>query len=326
MKLVRYGAIGQEKPGLIDKSGQLRDLSAHVKDLNGEAYAPASLAKLAALDPAKLPAVDGKPRFGAPVTGMSKFVAIGLNYVDHAKETGSPIPTEPIFFIKANTSLSGPNDNVEKPRGSTKLDWEVEIAAIIGTRAKYVSEADALNHVAGYCICNDVSERNFQIERLGQWTKGKSHDTFGPLGPWLVTKDEIPDVQKLSMWCDVNGKRRQTRIDLDHDLPDREVHFLRLAIHDAAARRHRHHRHPARRRLRHEADTEIPQRRRRGHARHRGSRRAAAGNRRGVRLMTCIREIRHARRLCPGIHVLADAQQEKTWMAGTSPAMTEQSL
>ena len=210
MKLVRYGAMGAEKPGLIDKSGQLRDLSAHVKDLNGEAYAPASLAKLAALDPAKLAAVDGKPRIGAPVTGISKYVAIGLNYVDHAKETGNPIPPEPIFFLKANTSLSGPNDSVERPRESKKLDWEVEIAAIIGTRAKYVSEADALNHVAGYCVCNDVSERNFQIERLGQWTKGKSHDTFGPLGPWLVTKDEIADVQKLSLWLDVNGKRCQT--------------------------------------------------------------------------------------------------------------------
>jgi 2,4-didehydro-3-deoxy-L-rhamnonate hydrolase len=210
MKLVRYGAKGAEKPGLIDKSGQLRDLSAHVKDLDGAAYAPESLKKLAAIDPASLPAVSGKPRFGAPVTGISKFVAIGLNYVDHAKETGSPIPTEPIFFIKANTALSGPNDPVEKPRGSTKLDWEVEIAAIIGTRAKYVSEADALNHVAGYCCCNDVSERNFQIERLGQWTKGKSHDTFGPVGPWVATKDEIADVQKLSMWLDVNGNRRQT--------------------------------------------------------------------------------------------------------------------
>ena len=210
MKLVRYGAIGQEKPGLIDKSGQLRDLSAHVKDLDGGAYAPSSLAKLAALDPASLPAVSGKPRLGAPVTGISKFVAIGLNYSDHAKETGNPIPTEPIFFLKANTALSGPNDPVEKPRGSNKLDWEVEIAAIVGTTAKYVSESDALDHVAGYCVCNDVSERNFQIERLGQWTKGKSHDTFGPVGPWLVTKDEIPDVQKLSMWLDVNGKRRQT--------------------------------------------------------------------------------------------------------------------
>ena len=152
MKLVRYGAVGQEKPGLIDKSGQLRDLSAHVKDFNGEAYAPASLAKLGALDASKLPAVDGKPRIGAPVTGISKFVAIGLNYVDHAKETGAQIPTEPIFFMKANTALSGPNDKVEKPRGSIKLDWEVEIAAIIGTRAKYVSEADALDHIAGYCV------------------------------------------------------------------------------------------------------------------------------------------------------------------------------
>jgi 5-carboxymethyl-2-hydroxymuconate isomerase len=210
MKLVRYGAFGQEKPGLIDKSGQLRDLSAHVKDLAGEAFSPASLAKLAALDPATLPAVDGKPRIGAPVGGLPKFLAIGLNYSDHANEIGMPLPSEPIVFIKANNSLSGPNDAVEKPRGSTKLDWEVELAVIIGTRAKYVSEADALNYVAGYSICNDVSERFFQLERLGQWTKGKSHDTFGPLGPWLATKDEVADVHKLSMWLDVNGKRRQT--------------------------------------------------------------------------------------------------------------------
>ena len=210
MKLVRYGEKGAEKPGLIDKSGQLRDLSAHIRDLDGEAYSPASLKKLAGIDPASLPAVSGNPRLGAPVTGISKFVAIGLNYSDHAKETGNPIPSEPIFFLKANTALSGPADPVEKPRGSTKLDWEVEIAVIIGSRAKYVSEADALNHVAGYCICNDVSERNFQIERLGQWTKGKSHDTFGPLGPWLVTRDEIPNPQSLSMWLDVNGKRKQT--------------------------------------------------------------------------------------------------------------------
>jgi 2,4-diketo-3-deoxy-L-fuconate hydrolase len=210
MKLVRYGAIGQEKPGLIDKSGQLRDLSSHIKDLNGEAYSPASLKKLATLEADSLPVVSGNPRLGAPVTGISKFVAIGLNYSDHAKETGNPIPAEPIFFLKANTALSGPNDPVEKPRGSTKLDWEVEIAAIIGTRAKYVSEADALSHVAGYCICNDVSERNFQIDRPGQWTRGKSHDTFGPLGPWVLTRDEVADVQSLSMWLDVNGQRRQT--------------------------------------------------------------------------------------------------------------------
>jgi 2,4-diketo-3-deoxy-L-fuconate hydrolase len=210
MKLVRYGAIGQEKPGLIDKSVQLRDLSAHVNDLTGDAFSPASLAKLAGLDPAKLPAVDGKPRIGSPVGGLPKFIAIGLNYTDHANEVGMPIPAEPIIFIKANNSLCGPNDAVEKPRGSTKLDWEVEIAIIIGTRAKYVSEADALNYVAGYAVCNDVSERFFQLERLGQWTKGKSHDTFGPLGPWLVTKDEIADVHKLPMWLDVNGKRCQT--------------------------------------------------------------------------------------------------------------------
>jgi len=210
MKLVRYGDLGQEKPGLIDSAGQLRDLSAHLKDLTGEAYSPASLAKLAALDPSKLQAVSGNPRLGAPVTGISKFVAIGLNYVDHAKETNMPIPAEPIVFLKANTSLCGPNDPVQKPRGSIKLDWEVEIAAIIGTRAKYVSEANALDHVAGYCVCNDVSERHFQLERGGFWTKGKSHDTFGPLGPWLVTKDEIPNVQDLSMWLDVNGERRQT--------------------------------------------------------------------------------------------------------------------
>jgi 2,4-diketo-3-deoxy-L-fuconate hydrolase len=210
MKLVRYGAVRQEKPGLIDKSGQLRDLSAHVKDFTGDAFSPASLAKLAGLDPAKLPAVDGKPRIGSPVGGLPKFIAIGLNYTDHANEVGMPIPAEPIIFIKANNSLCGPNDAVEKPRGSTKLDWEVEIAIIIGTRAKYVSEADALNYVAGYAVCNDVSERFFQLERLGQWTKGKSHDTFGPLGPWLVTKDEIADVHKLPMWLDVNGKRCQT--------------------------------------------------------------------------------------------------------------------
>src|SRR6202521_1980129 len=210
MKLVRYGEIGREKPGLVDKSGQLRDLSAHLQDFVGDAFSPASLAKIAGLDPARLPAVSGKPRIGAPVGGLPKFIAIGLNYSDHAAEVGMQLPTEPIVFMKANNSLCGPNDKVEKPRGSTKLDWECELAIIIGTRAKYVSEADALNYVAGYSVCNDVSERFFQIERLGQWTKGKSHDTFGPLGPWLVTKDEIADVQKLSLWLDVNGTRRQT--------------------------------------------------------------------------------------------------------------------
>ncbi len=210
MKLVRYGTLGQEKPGLVDKSGKVRDLSAHVKDITGDVLSPAGLAKLKAIDPTSLPLVDGTPRFGAPVTGFNKFLAIGLNYADHAAEAGMPIPSEPILFIKANSSISGPNDKIEKPRGSTKLDWEVELAIIIGTRAKYIKEADAMKHVAGFAICNDVSERFFQQERGGQWTKGKSHDTFGPLGPWIATTDEIPDVHKLGMWLDVNGKRCQT--------------------------------------------------------------------------------------------------------------------
>jgi 2-keto-4-pentenoate hydratase/2-oxohepta-3-ene-1,7-dioic acid hydratase in catechol pathway len=210
MKLVRYGAFGSEKPGMIDKDGKLRDLSGQVKDLADDAFAPANLAKLAALDPASLPAVSGSPRIGSPVGGKPKFIAIGLNYADHAAESGMPIPSEPIVFMKALNSLCGPNDDVEKPRGSTKLDWEVELAIVIGTKAKYVTEADALKHVAGYSVCNDVSERFFQIERGGQWTKGKSHDTFGPLGPWLVTPDEVGDVHKLSMYLDVNGERCQT--------------------------------------------------------------------------------------------------------------------
>jgi 5-carboxymethyl-2-hydroxymuconate isomerase len=210
MKLVRYGAIGQEKPGLIDDSGQLRDLSGQVKDFAGDAFSPANLATLAKLDASTLPAVSGQQRFGSPVGGAPKFIAIGLNYADHAAESNMPIPGEPVVFMKANNSLCGPNDDVEKPRGSTKLDWEVELAIIIGTRAKYVTEADALKHVAGYAICNDVSERNFQLERGGTWTKGKSHDTFGPLGPWMVTPDAVGDVHKLSMWLDVNGQRCQT--------------------------------------------------------------------------------------------------------------------
>jgi len=210
MKLVRYGAIGQEKPGLVDSSGRIRDLSGQIKDITGEVLSPAGLAKLKAIDPASLPLVDGTPRLGAPVASFTKFAAIGLNYADHAAEAGMPIPAEPIVFIKANTSMCGPNDNIEKPRGSTKLDWEVELAVIIGTKAKYVSEADAIKHVAGYAVCNDVSERFFQIERGGQWTKGKSHDTFGPLGPWIVTADEIADPHKLGMWLDVNGHRCQT--------------------------------------------------------------------------------------------------------------------
>jgi 2,4-diketo-3-deoxy-L-fuconate hydrolase len=210
MKLVRFGEAGKERPGMIDKDGHVRDLSAHVHDISGEMLSDEALSRIAAIDPQNLPRAADGVRLGAPVATPSKFVAIGLNYSDHAAEVGLAIPSEPIIFLKAVTSLCGPNDPVEKPRGSTKLDWEVELGLVIGKRAKYVEEADALSHVAGYCLANDVSERNFQTERQGQWTKGKSHDTFGPLGPWLVTKDEIADPHSLSMWLDVNGERQQS--------------------------------------------------------------------------------------------------------------------
>ncbi|WP_206454222.1 fumarylacetoacetate hydrolase family protein [Aurantimonas marina] len=210
MKLVRYGPSGEEKPGLVDADGTLRDLSAHVGDIAGEVLSEAGLAKLKALDPSSLPVVDGWPRMGPCVGQIQKIVCIGLNYSDHAAETGAEVPSEPIIFAKALSALCGPNDDVEMPRGSTALDWEVELAIVIGTKAKYVEEADAMDHVAGFAIMNDVSERDFQTKRMGQWTKGKSHDTFGPLGPWLVTRDELGDVHNLAMWLDVNGERRQT--------------------------------------------------------------------------------------------------------------------
>ena len=210
MKLVRYGEMGAEKPGMIDSTGTLRDLSAHVSDIDGSMLGDDSLAKLRALDPASLPAVDGTPRLGACVTGFGKFMCIGLNYSDHAAETGADIPEHPILFMKANSAIQGPNDDVVMPRGSKHTDWEVELGVVIGKTAKYVGEADALDYVAGYCVCNDVSERHFQSRLSGNWTKGKSCDTFGPTGPWLVTRDEIPDVQNLAMWLDVNGERKQT--------------------------------------------------------------------------------------------------------------------
>ncbi len=210
MKLVRYGPSGEEKPGLVDASGTLRDLTAHVGDIAGDVLSDAGLAKLKALDPSSLPSVDGTPRMGPCVGQIQKIVCIGLNYSDHAAETGAEVPSEPIIFAKALSALCGPNDDVEMPRDSTALDWEVELAIIIGTKAKYVEEADAMNHVAGFAIMNDVSERDFQTKRMGQWTKGKSHDTFGPLGPWLVTRDEMGDPHNLAMWLDVNGERRQT--------------------------------------------------------------------------------------------------------------------
>ena len=209
MKLLRYGPAGQEKPGMLDAEGAIRDLSGVIPDLAGDALSPGVLAKIAALDPASLPKVAGNPRLGPPVTGMKNLVCIGLNYADHAAETGSPIPKEPIVFLKSLNALSGPNDDVVIPRNSVKTDYEVELAIIIGTRAKYVSEENALDHVAGYAVGNDVSEREWQAERGGAWDKGKGFDTFGPVGPWLVTRDEVPDPQRLSLWLDLNGEVRQ---------------------------------------------------------------------------------------------------------------------
>jgi 2-keto-4-pentenoate hydratase/2-oxohepta-3-ene-1,7-dioic acid hydratase in catechol pathway len=211
MKLVRYGPPGKEKPGLIDADGKLRDLSRKIADIDGSTLAPAKLKELAKLDPKKLPLVKGRPRLGACVAMPSKFVAIGLNFSDHARETGSPIPEHPVVFFKSTTCIVGPNDNVMVPRDSTQLDWEVELGVVIGRTARYVEQKDALRYVAGYCVVNDVSERDFQLKKgASQWSKGKGCDTFGPLGPWLVTTDEIKDPQNLGMWLDVNGVRRQT--------------------------------------------------------------------------------------------------------------------
>ena len=207
MKLVRYGQTGQEKPGLIDTNGQLRDLSGQIADIDSNLLADLSVLKNIAPD--SLPIVSGNPRFGPCIAGVGKFICIGLNYSDHAAETGNPIPKEPVVFMKATSAITGPNDPVRIPRTSVKTDWEVELGVVIGAPAKYVDEADALSHVAGYCVAHDVSERSFQIEREGQWTKGKSCDSFGPIGPWLVTRDEIADPQDMHLWCDVNGKRMQ---------------------------------------------------------------------------------------------------------------------
>ena len=210
MKLVRYGRLGNEKPGMIDADGKLRDLSAVIDDIGPAQLSDKALAKLARVKPANLPLVRGKPRFGVPLSGIGKIIAIGLNYADHAKESGMRIPTEPIVFMKAITCLNGPNDDVMLPKEVTKADWEVELGVVIGTKAQYVSERQALAYVAGYCVVNDVSERAFQTERGGTWDKGKGCDTFGPVGPWLVTRDEVPNPQRLNLWLDVNGERRQT--------------------------------------------------------------------------------------------------------------------
>jgi len=208
MKLLRYGQKGHEKPGILDADGKVRDLSAHVPDLAGDALSDQSLARIATLDLASLPEVNVE-RYGPCVAGVGKFICVGLNYSDHAAESGMAVPSEPVIFAKATSAICGPNDNIEIPRGSSATDWEVELGVVIGKEAKYIDEADALDHVAGYCVINDLSERDFQLKREGQWVKGKSADTFGPIGPWLVTRDEVPDPQALGMYLDVNGKRMQ---------------------------------------------------------------------------------------------------------------------
>lgn len=209
MKLLRYGPPGQEKPGILDQDGTIRDLSSIVPDITGEVLSSGGLERLRSIDPTTLPRVEGDPRIGPCVGRIGKFICIGLNYSDHAAESGMAVPPEPIIFMKATSSICGPNDGIEIPRGSEKTDWEVELGIVIGKAAKYVDEAQALEHVAGYCVVNDVSERSFQIERSGQWTKGKSADTFGPIGPWLVTRDEVANPQKLGMWLEVDGNRYQ---------------------------------------------------------------------------------------------------------------------
>ena len=209
MKLLRYGDRGQEKPGMLDGDGAIRDLSGQIDDLAGDVLTPAGLDKLRALDPASLPKVEGSPRVGPCVAQVGKFICIGLNYADHAAESGLDVPPEPVVFFKATSAIQGPDDPIEIPRGSEKTDWEVELGVVIGKPAKYVPEADAMDHVAGYCVVNDLSERDFQIHRAGQWVKGKSADTFGPIGPWLVTADEVADPQDLDMWLEVDGHRYQ---------------------------------------------------------------------------------------------------------------------
>jgi 2-keto-4-pentenoate hydratase/2-oxohepta-3-ene-1,7-dioic acid hydratase in catechol pathway len=209
MKLLRYGSVGNEKPGLLDQDGSIRDLSSVINDIDGETLSPRSIEQLSGIEPESLPTVAGEPRLGTCVGNIGKLVCIGLNYSDHAKESGMAIPTEPIVFMKAISAISGPNDNIELIRGSEKTDWEVELGIVIGSHTKYVTEDDALDHVAGYCVVNDISERHWQLERQGNWTKGKSGDTYGPVGPWMVTRDEVSDPQALDLWLDVNGQRMQ---------------------------------------------------------------------------------------------------------------------
>ena len=260
MKLFRHGTIGREKPGLIDGTGKMRDLSKVLDDITPATLSPQGLDQLRAVDAGSLPLIEGKPRLGCPVAGIRNFIAIGLNYTDHAAESGLPVPEEPIIFSKHLSSISGPDDDIVLPPKSRKGDWEVELGVFIGRPAKAVSEADALSHVAGYAIVNDVSEREFQIERKGQWVKGKSLDTFGPIGPWLVTRDEVADPQALSHVAGAQWRARAGRDDGQDDLRRSGPGVLSVAVHDADARRYPHHRHAGRGRHGHEAAA-LPHRR-----------------------------------------------------------------
>ena len=279
MKLVRYGQPGKEKPGLIDAEGKIRDLSSIVPDLDGEHLGAKFLDKIRRTRLSSLPTVRGKPRLGSPVAMPGNFIGVGLNYVDHANEAGLPIPTEPILFNKAPNCVIGPNDPVVMPKDATKLDYEVELAIVIGERASHVSERAAMEHIAGFCLANDVSERAFQMDRGGQWMKGKSAPTFGPLGPWLVTPDEIENVQRIGLWLDVNGERRQTGNTKKMIFTREEARLLYFGFHGARSGRCHRHRHAARRRHGHEA-AEISASRRCRDARRRRSRRTAARNHR----------------------------------------------
>ena len=284
MKLVRFGPAGKEKPGIIDKNGKIRDLSKVVKDIDGEALSPAGLAKIKKANIDKLPLVKGNPRLGPCVARPSNFIAIGLNYADHAAEAGMKLPPEPIIFNKALSCICGPNDNTITPKGSSKLDYEVELGIVIGKRASYLKKEQAMSAVAGYFLSNDVSERVFQIERAGQWTKGKGCETFGPIGPWVATKDEIKDPQNLNIWLKVNGEYPPEGQHQDHDLRRRRDRVVVLAVFHHGAGRHHRHRHAVGRGARHEA-AEVPQGRRRGRARLRRARHAEAEDRQGARLI-----------------------------------------
>ena len=283
MKLLRYGALGQEKPGALDRKGTIRDLSGQIGDLAGGALLPESIDKLKALDLESLPAVEGSPRLGPCVGAAGKFIAIGLNYADHAKESGVDVPKEPVIFMKATSCICGPNDNVVMPRDSAKVDWEVELACVIGKPGKYIAEADARDHIAGFCVVNDVSERAFQLEGTGQWVKGKSADTFGPVGPWLVTTDEVPDSQNLPHLAGGQRPPLPGRQHQDHGLHRALPGQLREPLHEPAERRHHYHRYAAGRRSGSQAP-HLPEGRGLHGSRHRRSRRAAPA--RGRRRLT----------------------------------------